>query len=46
VAVGAPTTCDSTMPWSSSGASSDCDILNISPSSATITPITISTGQV
>jgi hypothetical protein len=47
VAVGAPTTCDSTMPWSSSGASSDFDILNITNSSAkTIKPKTIITGQV
>ncbi len=45
VAVGEPTTCDSTMPWSSSGASSDFDMTNMMPSSTNrITPITISTG--
>ena len=47
VAVGAPTTCASTMPWSSSGASSDCDMANITPSSPVrITPSTISTAHV
>ena len=46
VAVGGPTTCEPMKPWSSSGESSDCDILNITASNnISSTPITIKTGQ-